>query len=132
MKIYTRPNQSRFPVSHQDWQVTALIDPMEFLRLTTSNPDAILKAAGKFDTRQCESWEEWPFIELDPVTGQVFGHEGRHRVAALANSHYQRVEVIIQIGPDPLRFNNDLDAMMAWEWDGHIPDFANCLTERFK
>lgn len=74
-------------------------------------------------------WEDYPFLIVDPDTFQVFGHEGRHRIAAMQTVGYTHVEVVIQIQPDPKRFNSNIEAMGAWQWSGVKPDIDQLIPE---
>ena len=111
MRVFTKPE--RVELECDDY--VQVMPIAAFLELAA--PTEISQEAFEGD----EDWDDYPYLIIDPDSKQVFGHEGRHRLSALALVGYTHAEVIIQIQPDPKRFNSDLEAMSAWVWDGVKP-----------
>ena len=81
----------------------AYINPVEFLGATTPSQvgqDMIRSEAEPLDQSKLQRETQTPFIDIlqDPETGgwAVDGHEGRHRMQALANAGYNQVPVILR------------------------------------
>jgi len=73
------------------------VNPMDFLHATTRN-DAHLKTifdeAGNLNFKKLTKETQSPFLEFE--NGKIFGHEGRHRMAALAKNGYTKVPVMVK------------------------------------
>lgn len=73
----------------------------DFLELTTSDDgvvEGIKQQAGAFDPARFDSTESFlPYLDIDPETGEVTGHEGRHRAAALLASGAVDMPVVISL-----------------------------------
>lgn len=110
-----------------DYVIQRSITPDDFLRLAAKTSDPIPKLP--FDPSRVQHWDDWPKLIIDPEDRQVFGHEGRHRVAALAHSGFVEIEILVEITPNPVRFNCDLDAMAQWEWNGMLPKWCDLKSE---
>lgn len=83
-----------------------LMDPWDFLSLTTDKLVNEWVKQEQDETRTVEEYNEFaqagksilpPFLDIDRKTGKVVGHEGRHRAAALLNSHGDRFMVAITL-----------------------------------
>ncbi|MEG2138262.1 MAG: hypothetical protein RRY64_06310, partial [Oscillospiraceae bacterium] len=75
----------------------AFISPDDFLSLTTSNRGQIEAQSRPLDTKELEDERQEIQLTYDPETpGEVFGHEGRHRMVALKNAGVERVAIAIQ------------------------------------
>lgn len=70
------------------------ISPRDFLSLTTYDVDQFVqeKALSLDFDRLCAERQEM-FLRVDIHTGEVVGHEGRHRMAALLNAGVDKVAV---------------------------------------
>ena len=101
------------------------IDPKQFLYLAKQAE----LSNDLFDFNKVPNWEEWPTLIIDPDSKVVHGHEGRHRVNALMNTGFQRIQIIVELTPDPLRFEMNIEQMMLWEWDGTLINFDALLPE---
>lgn len=104
----------------------------DFLRLAQPSPNLMGDTSDLFEKDMIDAWEDLPMLQVDPETRFVFGHEGRHRAVALRNSGYDEMEIIVIVGPDPLRFGGNVDAMLAWRWDcvnGDLPGWHQFATE---
>lgn len=82
----------------------ATMDPVLFLRLTTTNDahaQMIAESAARLDAYNAWSAQGEtliaPYLEVDMKTGKVVGHEGRHRAAALlaAGEHEMPVGIVL-------------------------------------
>lgn len=107
-----------------DGVIRILISPDEFLRLAGFPANWT-----KWDASLVEQWQECPQLIIDPETGIIHGHEGRHRIAALRQEGYWRVEIVAEICPDPSRFGCSVEKMLAWEWDGKLPQWKDCIPQ---
>jgi hypothetical protein len=76
--------------------VVATIDPADFLNATAKGDylNIINSEAGDIDYQRLIDEKQTPFLQVDK--GQVIGHEGRHRMAALAKAGYKDVPVIVK------------------------------------
>lgn len=77
----------------------AYIDPRDYLSLTASNPDDFIKD-NEFDEKRFDGSGKYFYpmmLDFDPDTGDVLGHEGRHRMGALANAGVKRVPVVMNL-----------------------------------
>jgi hypothetical protein len=82
----------------------AYIDPLDFLSLTTSNVDKFLRDnPNKLNEGVSEDWGTENKIEESGILflkidedGNVIGHEGRHRMAALYRAGVERVALIVE------------------------------------
>lgn len=105
--------------THKDYaqRYVAFISPTDFLDLTSfrwdiDTPDQHMhgllgtiegnarKQYGKLDIEKLADDYTAPFLEVDLDTGEVTGHEGRHRMALLRDAGVERVA--IQIVPDSM------------------------------
>lgn len=102
------------------------IEPAIFAKLAANlefKPD-------HFVDSKINDWEELPKLIIDPESRIVHGHEGRHRIAAMNKSGYSIVQIVVEIVPDPMRFDCKLDAMLEWEWNGIMPEWSELRTEQ--
>jgi hypothetical protein len=76
--------------------VVATIDPADFLNATAKGDylNIINSEAGDIDYQRLINEKQTPFLQVD--NGRVIGHEGRHRMAALAKAGYKDVPVIVK------------------------------------
>lgn len=78
----------------------AYVDPREFINGTTSsnNDSHIRKEIGEqvLDLDRLNNETQTPFLDVDFSTNQIVGHEGRHRMGALANAGVFKVPVVIR------------------------------------
>lgn len=82
------------------------IDPDAFLRLTTKTPDVVREQTSDINMETLRSNEQTPYIRVDLETGEVVGHEGRHRIAALERAGASDVVIVVV----PSRGYNRYDA----------------------
>lgn len=83
----------------------AFIDPTEFVRATTGPGELrkeLLRAEEGLDMKRLREERQTPFLLVEFVPGEktmwrIEGHEGRHRMAALAASGVKRVPVLIRM-----------------------------------
>lgn len=73
----------------------------DFLELTTRDEAAetrIKGESGKFEPNRFDDESDFlPFLDIDPGTGQVLDHQGRHRAAALMQSGAVDLPVVIAV-----------------------------------
>jgi len=74
--------------------VVSLVNPNDFLLATTTDPKTIRDEAGILDIDRLTTEIQAPFLTVKD--GQIIGHEGRHRMAAMAEAGYEQVPVILQ------------------------------------
>lgn len=80
--------------------IAARVNPREFVRATTPNEKyarEIEKEAGELDQSRLEKYSGTPYIQWDAENGVIVGHEGRHRMAALAAAGVESAPVVIQV-----------------------------------
>ena len=76
----------------------AWIDPRDFVRATTTNSEteAIIKAeAGELDVARMRAESQTPYLRIDFGTGEIRGHEGRHRMQAMADAGIKYAPVLM-------------------------------------
>lgn len=83
----------------------AFINPAEFVRATTGPGELrqeLLRAEDGLDMKRLREERQTPFLLVEFVPGEkamwrIEGHEGRHRMAALAAAGVERVPVLIRM-----------------------------------
>ena len=94
LKDYAAPSSPNYAQAY-----IAYISPEDFIRLTTSTGgrDLIERQSHALDMEEFkDSTRHQPLqMRIDHETGEVEGHEGRHRAAALGNAGVQRVPVLL-------------------------------------
>ena len=73
----------------------AMISPTDFLSLTATNADRIRTEGRVLVAEELRAEQQTPFLQYDPETNEITGHEGRHRMAAMENSHVQETPVLL-------------------------------------
>lgn len=73
----------------------AMISPTDFLSLTTTDADRIRAEGRVLVAEELRAEQQTPFLQYDPETNEITGHEGRHRMAAMENSHVQETPVLL-------------------------------------
>lgn len=77
------------------------ISPDDFLKLTASERMMQILENEKFDSLDINMLEnkkyvaDMMYLDIDMESGQVLGHEGRHRMMALKNEGYDSVEIVV-------------------------------------
>lgn len=94
LKDYAAPSSPNYAQAY-----IAYISPEDFIWLTTSagGRDLIERQSHALDMEEFkDSTRHQPLqMRIDHETGEVEGHEGRHRAAALSNAGVQRVPVLL-------------------------------------
>ena len=80
---------------HYSQALVTRISPSDFLWITTSSPDIIRSQTADIDMEKLRSNEQTPYIRVDFETGEVIGHEGRHRIAALERAGARSVVITV-------------------------------------
>ena len=83
----------------------AWINPADFVKATTVNQtrrNQIYDEAGNLDIDALSRETQTPFLTVDYETMRIVGHEGRHRMAALAKAGVKRVAVAIRFTENSL------------------------------
>ena len=76
----------------------AWVDPNDYLYATTTSTaerDTIKLDAGDLDTGRLQAETQPIYLRIDMENESITGHEGRHRMAALAKAGVEKVPVII-------------------------------------
>ena len=85
------------------------ISPSDFLALTTTNEQHIVEDARnkyyKLDVDVLKNERQTPFLRIDLQTGEVTGHEGRHRMALLRDAGIERVAIVIEADSEAGKYN---------------------------
>ncbi len=85
--------------------VVVSMRPEDFLKLTTRDDDYVDRI--KNQCKKLDEYNQWtergesilmPFLYVDSESGQITGHEGRHRAAALICAGSNEMPVSIRIG----------------------------------
>jgi len=90
--------QSLFDNNISGGDMVAYISPADFLKLTSSeaNMQNIRSESGVLRLDDLRGEQETPFLTVNAQTGEVVGHEGRHRMSALQNSGIEKVAFVIK------------------------------------
>jgi hypothetical protein len=100
-----KPNRikSEVSASHYDdgrsKSHVGFVNPMHFLHATTPDNQhmaQIVDQAGQLDKEKLSKEGQSPFFRVD--NGKIVGHEGRHRMSALARQGYTSIPVAIHYG----------------------------------
>ena len=72
------------------------VDPLDFLTATSSGQDAgrIMEEAGALDEARLKDETQTPYIVVE--NSAIIGHEGRHRMIAMARAGVSRVPILIK------------------------------------
>lgn len=84
----------RYTQAYATW-----INPADFVKATTVNQtrrNQIYDEAGNLDIDALSQETQTPYLTVDYETMRIVGHEGRHRMAALAKAGVKRVAVAIR------------------------------------
>lgn len=84
----------RYTQAYATW-----INPADFVKATTVNQtrrNQIYDEAGNLDVDALSRETQTPYLTVDYETMRIVGHEGRHRMAALAKAGIKRVAVAIR------------------------------------
>ena len=76
----------------------AYMSPTSFLKLTTEDwreRDHISSQAGELDEERLSKSKPGIYLRVDPETGKVIGHEGRHRMSAMDRAGIYYVPVLL-------------------------------------
>ncbi len=90
----------RYTQAYATW-----INPADFVKATTVNQtrrDQIYDEAGNLDIDALSREMQTPYLTVDYETMRIVGHEGRHRMAALAKAGVKRVAVAIRFTENSL------------------------------
>jgi hypothetical protein len=80
--------------------IAAYVNPQDFIGATTPSKefaDEIKAEAGKLDREQIARQSQTPFLEWDIEKGVIIGHEGRHRMAAMAAEGVESAPVVLYV-----------------------------------
>ena len=72
------------------------ISPLDYLSLSASTPQSFVEKANPLDFGRLDEEYQEIFLTVDMDTGEVVGHEGRHRMAALYNAGAEKVAIAIR------------------------------------
>ena len=90
----------RYTQAYATW-----INPADFVKATTFNQsrrNQIYDEAGNLNIDALSRETQTPYLSVDYETMRIVGHEGRHRMAALAKAGVKRVAVAIRFTEDSL------------------------------
>ena len=79
--------------------------PEQYLRATTANDRHLMEIAqeaGKYDPYRMQNQRQFPFLEVDPNRPEIYGHEGRHRMAASFQDQEPRYVILRDTQGAPL------------------------------
>lgn len=105
---------------HRTRSWIAQVDPRKFVEATTTSAKDIKdieKEAGRLNLTKLREEGQTPFIYID--NGEVTGHEGRHRMMALAKAGVTRVPVVVrQRGEASNKYRQDFMELKGQEFYG--------------
>ena len=68
---------------------------MAMISPTATDADRIRAEGRVLVAEELRAEQQTPFLQYDPETNEITGHEGRHRMAAMENSHVQETPVLL-------------------------------------
>lgn len=80
-------------MSHIAW-----IDPLDYIYATTTSQemrDHLQQEAGKLDIERLRGEDQPIYLHVNKETGEIVGHEGRHRMIALRDAGVRKAAVVI-------------------------------------
>ena len=72
----------------------AWVDPIDFLFATSGDPTFIEDQTGELDVAKLAEEEQSPFLRIED--GEITGHEGRHRMLAMAKAGVKEASVVLR------------------------------------
>ena len=116
-------NEGIYHGTDNDWRTRswiAQVDPRKFVEATTTSAEDIKrieKRAGKLNLTKLREENQTPFIYIE--NGEITGHEGRHRMIALAKAGITRVPVVVrQRGEASNKYRQDFMELKGQKFDG--------------
>lgn len=80
-------------------QYIAWVNPADFVYATTPDYDAverIREEAGELDLERLQNYDMPIWLSVNMETGEIVGHEGRHRMSALEKAGVRKVAIVIK------------------------------------
>ena len=90
----------------------AWMSPEDFVYATTATSEMrkqIADEAGELDTEKLATYDQPIYLAVDFSTGEIRGHEGRHRMQALKAAGIDKVAVIIDARNDDRKHTKPID-----------------------
>jgi hypothetical protein len=90
----------------------AWVTPEDFIAATTMTEESrerIKTEAGKLDLEKLQKQKQPIYLHVDFSTGEIVGHEGRHRMLALQDAGISRVAVIIDATNDDRKHTKPIE-----------------------
>ena len=84
----------------------AFVNPKDFVNATVPTEEyarRIYDEAGELDVEKLRNYKQTPFLEVDMKTNRIEGHEGRHRMAAMAAEGITSAPVVIIAREDKMK-----------------------------
>ena len=110
----------------------AFISPEDFLSLTTANPERIEAESHELNEEELRAEPQPIYLHYDPESGELFGHEGRHRMVALRNAGVKRVAIAVEFLGEAGKYNRqpiDSLALTGEEWGNRKAPGRVTLTD---
>jgi len=127
------PQRTDFEISSSHYDdgrskaYVATVNPMDFLHATTRDDEHFNKIwdeAGNLNLKKLTKETQTPFLEFED--GKIGGHEGRHRMAALAKQGYTEVPIVVKPYWSSGRNFSPVDQMtFAPQFEGRNPITIN-------
>ena len=127
------PKRTDFEISSSHYDdgrskaYVATVNPMDFLHATTRDDEHFNKIwdeAGNLNLKKLTKETQTPFLEFED--GKIGGHEGRHRMAALAKQGYTEVPIVVKPYWSSGRNFSPVDQMtFAPQFEGRNPITIN-------
>ena len=90
------------------------VDPFDFIYATSSSEQErqhLKEEAGELDAERLSEETQPIYLRVDFETGQILGHEGRHRMLALQKAGIEKVAVIIDATNDDYHNTKPIEFM---------------------
>lgn len=108
-----KSSMARFSPDYAKSYIT-WVNPLDFLNATTTSDkeiEVIRQKAGELDVERLAAQEQTMYLHVDFETGEIVGHEGRHRMTALWKAGVENVAVIIDASYDDRKHTKPISIM---------------------
>ena len=92
------------------------INPKTFVELNARDTEEIENTSRPINGSDLTGNHQTPFIKVDMDTGEIVGHEGRHRMQALADAGVEKVAVLVV--PNSEKGKNNRQTIKSFEVTG--------------
>ena len=124
-----------FSASNKDYAQAYItrIAPSEFLKLTTSTQESenkIRSESRKLDVENLRNNEQPIMLDINSETGEIYGHEGRHRMVALENAGINSVPVVlVDMSNKYSKKRGDVNKLLSQDFFSRHSDYSVSIQD---